>query len=289
MLRQRVITALVLVAALAAATTLLPPFWFALLIGAVILVAGWEWCRFLGLAGTSARMTCLALLALAGGALLAWLGVAPGGPAPGRGATALLLALGLIFWLPVWFILRGYPANRTRWDSAFRIGAMGLFALLPALVGMVYLKYLAPGGILVLALVVLAAAVDIGSYFTGRRFGRRQLAAEVSPKKTWEGVWGGFALSVAVAAALAWMTHRWLRPLDGADIVLLAVLAPVLVALCVIGDLLVSMLKRNRKAKDSGSLLPGHGGLLDRVDGLLAATPAFVLGMMFLFDEGGSP
>ncbi len=289
MLRQRIITALVLIAAFAAATTLLPPFWFALLIGAVILVAGWEWRRFLGLAGGGAGMAWLALLALAGGALLAWLGVAPGSPGPGRGATAVLLAPGLVFWLPVWFILRGYPGNRARWDSAFRIGAIGLLALLPALVGMVYLKYLAPGGILVLALVVLAAAVDIGSYFTGCRFGRRQLAAGVSPNKTWEGVWGGFALGVAVAAGLAWMTHRWLRPLDVADIVLLAVLVPALVALCVIGDLLVSMLKRNRKAKDSGSLLPGHGGLLDRVDGLLAATPAFVLGMMFLFDEGPGP
>ena len=79
---------------------------------------------------------------------------------------------------------------------------------------------------------------------------------------------------------MAWAMHRRLQPLGVGDLLLIAALALVTTAFCVIGDLLESMLKRNRQTKDSGSLLPGHGGLLDRVDGLLAATPAFVLGMM---------
>lgn len=288
MLKQRVITALVLITAFGAATIALPPFWFALLISAVILAAGREWSGLLG-GDSSARPVYLMMIFVVGFTLFRWLGISTLRDFPEPTGTAIVLGLGLAFWLSVFFLLLGYPDNRKRWDSARIIAVMGLFALLPSLIGIVYLKYLDPTGHLVLALVILVAAVDIGAYFTGRRFGRRQLAPEISPKKTWEGVWGGSALSIAVAVAFVWMMHRWLRPLAGLEILLLAALAPALVALCVIGDLLESMLKRNRQAKDSGSLLPGHGGLLDRVDSLLAATPAFVLGMMFLFDESAGP
>ena len=289
MLKQRIITAVVLIAAFGAATIALPPFWFALLISAVILAAAREWSGLLGGDSPMARPVYLMLIFVAGCMLFYWLGISPSSDIPEQAGTAIVLGLGLAFWLAVFFLLLGYPDNRKRWDSAGTIAAMGLFALLPGLIGVVYLKYLDPTGHLVLALVILVAAVDIGAYFAGRRFGRRQLAPEISPKKTWEGVWGGSALSIAVAVAFVWMMHRWLRPLAGLEILLLAALAPALVALCVTGDLLESMLKRNRQAKDSGSLLPGHGGLLDRVDSLLAATPAFVLGMMFLFDESAGP
>lgn len=289
MLKQRVITAVVLIAAFGAATIALPPFWFALLISAVILAAGREWSGLLGGDSSMARPVYLMVIFVPGFTLFYWLGISPLRDFPEQAGTAIVLGLGLAFWLSVFFLLLGYPDNRKRWDSCRVIGVMGLFALLPGLTGVVYLKYLDPTGHLVLALVILVAAVDIGAYFAGRRFGRRQLAPEISPKKTWEGVWGGSALSIAIAVAFAWTMHRWLRPLAGLEILLLAALAPALVALCVIGDLLESMLKRNRQAKDSGSLLPGHGGLLDRVDSLLAATPAFVLGMMFLFDESAGP
>ncbi len=288
MLKQRIITALVLVCAFGAAASLLPPFWFALLIFAAVLAAGWEWSRLTGLDTTAGRLGYLLLLALAGGLLLAWLGVAPAAAAPDRFRTMLLLGLGLLFWVLACFALGGYPRNRTRWGSGFRIGAMGMAALLPSLAGIVYLKYLLPAGYLVLALAALVAAVDIGAYFAGRGFGRRRLAPELSPKKSWEGVWGGFAACLAAAAALAWLMHYRLRPLDGGDVSLIAALALATAAFCVIGDLLESMLKRNRRTKDSGSLLPGHGGLLDRVDGLLAATPAFALGMMALLPENAN-
>ncbi len=289
MLKQRVITAVMLIAAFGAATIALPPFWFALLIGAVILAAGREWSGLLGEDSSMATPVYLMMIFAAGFTLFGWLGISPLRNTPEQTGTAIVLGLGLAFWLPVFFLLLGYPDNRKRWNSDRVIAAMGLFALLPGLIGVVYLKYLDPTGHLVLALVILVAAVDIGAYFAGRRFGRRQLAPKISPKKTWEGVWGGSALSIAIAVVFVWMMHRWLRPLATPEMLLLAVLAPALVALCVIGDLLESMLKRNRQAKDSGSLLPGHGGLLDRVDSLLAATPAFVLGMMILFDGSAAP
>ncbi len=284
MLKQRVITAIVLIAVTSAVTVLLPPFWFALAVSAVSLSAGWEWSRLTGLNTVPARLGYVLLLLLAGGALFAMLGIAPEAPTPERGSAALVLGAGLLFWLAIIFILRGYPDNRDRWNSGICVGAMGLFALLPSLVGVVYLKYALTAGYLVLALVLLVAAVDIAAFFVGTSFGRRRLASALSPKKSWEGVWGGLAICLAVAAAMAWAMHQWLRPLRVSDMLLIAGLALVTTALCVIGDLFESMLKRNRDSKDSGSLLPGHGGLLDRVDGLLAATPAFVLGMMVLLE-----
>ena len=288
MLKQRIITALVLIFAFGAVTILLPPFVFSLLICAVILSAGWEWSRLTGQRKTTGRLAYLMLLAVAGGLLFALIGITPAMAAPDRTGTVLVLGAGLLFWLLAFFVLRGYPENRRLWDSGFRIGAMGVFALLPSLVGVVYLKYLLPAGYLVLALVVLVAAVDIGAYFTGRGFGKRRLAPVLSPNKSWEGVWGGLLLCLSIAAAMAWAMHRWLQPLRGADVVLIAGLALVTTGFCVVGDLLESMLKRNRDTKDSGNLLPGHGGLLDRVDGLLAATPAFVLAIIFLLDGAES-
>lgn len=285
MLKQRIITAVVLISAFGAVTVFLPPFLYTLLISAVILCAGWEWSRLSGLRAMGARLAYLLLLAAAGALLCALLGIAPGTAVPRQHETVIVLGAGLLFWLLVFVILRGFPDNRGRWDGDVRIGAMGMLALLPGLAGVAYLKYLSPAGYLVLAMIVLVAAVDIGAYFAGRGFGRRRLAPKISPNKSWEGVWGGLSVCLAAAAAMAWAMHRWLQPLRSGDILLIAVLALVTTGLCVIGDLLESMLKRNRDTKDSGNLLPGHGGLLDRIDGLLAAAPAFVLGMMLLLDE----
>ena len=119
----------------------------------MILVRRLEWSRLTGLdAGGSSRLSSAARsFAL----LFAWLDVTPSAAAPDQTRTTMLLGLGLLYWLLVYFVLKGYPGNRARWDSGFRIGAMGMLALLPSLAGVVYLKYLLPAGYLVLALVVL--------------------------------------------------------------------------------------------------------------------------------------
>ena len=114
-------------------------------------------------------------------------------------------------------------------------------------------------------------AADIGAYVTGRLIGRVKLAPQVSPGKTWEGVGGGVLLALAVA----WVASAWL---DLAPLPLLAVAVPTALV-SVIGDLTVSMLKRNIGLKDTGRLLPGHGGVMDRIDGLIAAVPAYAAGL----------
>ncbi len=292
MLRQRIITALVLVFGFAAAALLLPPSWFAMLVSAGIVPAGWEWSRLAGLRSRAARIAYVLLLGVAAALLLAALGMTLRSAVPNHAATMAVCVVALSFWLVALGLLLGFPGNRRYWDKPPCIGAMGLFVLLPGLAGIVWLKYAGPEGQFALSLIVIVAAVDIGAYFTGRGFGSRQLAPRLSPKKSWEGVWGGVALCVASAVACIWAAHHWLRPLQGGDWLLFVALALAMAALCVIGDLLGSMLKRNRDIKDSGNLLPGHGGLLDRIDGLLAATPAFVLGIMLLLEvlqRGPSP
>jgi phosphatidate cytidylyltransferase len=124
-----------------------------------------------------------------------------------------------------------------------------------------------------LILLSLVAAADIGAYFTGRRFGRTKLAPQVSPGKTWEGVLGG-AVAVSVVALLwIWMGLFAWRFL----VVALAVFAA-----SVVGDLTESLFKRGAGLKDSGSILPGHGGILDRIDSLTAAAPVYVLGLHWI-------
>src|SRR5690606_33988289 len=134
---------------------------------------------------------------------------------------------------------------------------MGWFVLIPAWVGCIYLRHTPLGAWLVLMLVLIVAAADVGAYFSGRKFGQRKLAPNVSPGKSWEGVWGGlsFALLVGTLYYLAFNGQDWLS--------LLVVVAPAALV-SVVGDLLESMVKRHRGVKDSGRLLPGHGGIFDR-------------------------
>ena len=126
-------------------------------------------------------------------------------------------------------------------------------------------------------MVLVVAAADIGAYFAGKSLGKHKLAPDVSPAKTWEGFWGG-ELTVALVGVLLW----YLLPAQGSHIGLPAVMAVVLATgmASVVGDLSVSMVKRESGTKDSGSLLPGHGGVLDRLDSLCGAAPVFALGLL---------
>lgn len=278
-LKQRVITAVLLLLALIAATTQLNSFNFSLFIAVIILAAAWEWA---GLISTNADAPKLPYVVSVAAMLLGCcflFGITPDATTIDSLRVSLVLLLGLLFWLLSLFLLAGYPDNSDLWNNESKIALMGLLVLLPTFAGIVTLKYLMPSGYLVLALIILVAAVDVGAYFVGVNFGSRKLAAQLSPKKSWEGVWGGMAVCLLVAAAFIWCLHRYLMPLSGIQVAALLLLSVGVTFFSVVGDLIESMLKRNCGVKDSGAVLPGHGGILDRVDGLVAATPLFVLVM----------
>ncbi len=284
-LKQRVITAVLLLLALIAATTQLSPFYFSLFVAAVVLVAAWEWAGLVSSDKKIAKLPYLASIAvmLVGSFFL--LGISPDAQNIDGFRASLMLILGLLFWLISLFFLAGYPENSNLWNDESKIALMGVLVLMPTFAGIVVLKYLLPSGYLVLALVILVAAVDVGAYVVGVNFGSRKLAPKLSPKKSWEGVWGGTFVCFLVAAVFVWLTHSTLQSLSPIQIAALLALSVGVTFFSVVGDLIESMLKRNCGVKDSGTMLPGHGGMLDRVDGLVAATPLFVLTMLLILDS----
>jgi phosphatidate cytidylyltransferase len=282
MLMQRIITAVILLIVLALACVFTSPFLFSLLIGAVVLVAAWEWVALIGLETRGSKLGYLASLAVLLMATAIFLGVNPDNRGLYVDRTVVVSTLGLIFWVCVAFLVIDYPARKALWNKESKIAIMGVFALIPTWAGVVQLKYFEPSGVLVLGLVILVAAVDVGAYFCGRSLGKTKLAVELSPNKTWEGVWGGVALSLFVMLLFGFILDTYFYTLDIIQFVTLTVTSLVLTFFSVTGDLLESMLKRNQKLKDSGKILPGHGGILDRVDGLIAATPIFLLAMTYV-------
>lgn len=284
-LKQRVITAVILMVNLTAATTQLPSFFFSLFVAVVILIAAWEWA---GLISSDKKIVKIPFLVSIAVMLLGsffFLGISPSAQKIDEFRAGLFLILGLLFWSMSLLCLAGYPKNSKIWNDKLKISLMGALVLMPTFAGVVVLKYLLPSGYLVLALVILVAAVDVGAYFVGVNFGSRKLAANLSPKKSWEGVWGGALACLLAATFFIWLMHRNLQPLSSAQIAALLALSMGITFFSIVGDLLESMLKRNCGVKDSGTMLPGHGGVLDRVDGLLAATPLFVLTMMLVLDN----
>lgn len=260
MLRQRVITAVVLVPLVLAAIVFAPAPWFAGIIGIVVAMLALEFAALCSLDAPGRALFAAFALALYAIAVMPW----EYAPATGRG----LLVLAVVLWLlaPVWL------ATRARLPVAVK-GLLGLPLLAGAGFALLALKMNDAGGRWVFAAFLVVWAADIGAYAAGRTFGRHKLAPMISPGKTWEGFVGGIALVLAAGVAVA------LLLLDLRSWMAWALLLAILVALTVfsvIGDLLESLLKRQAGVKDSGTLLPGHGGLLDRLDSLLAVAPVFL-------------
>ncbi|MCA1768913.1 MAG: phosphatidate cytidylyltransferase [Halomonas sp.] len=263
MLRQRIITAAWLAPLMLAGLFGLSGGLFALFTAGVVLLAGWEWTNLAGILRRDLRLMLVGVLAVI--MLMLWLG--------GAALAAWPLWLGVVGWLVNLYWVVHYPARGGQWQSSPRRLAMGLWVLLPAWVGLNVLRDSGAAWLLFVLLLVWCA--DIGAYFAGRAFGRRKLAPKVSPGKSWEGVAGGLAATSVLALVFAaWQGLG----LGGGLVLLLATLAVTLVS--VLGDLLESMLKRYRGIKDSSQLLPGHGGVLDRIDSLTAALPLFALLLM---------
>lgn len=262
MLGQRVLTAIGLVAVLAVVLLVLPAALAIAALAAIVLAGAWEWSALCGIGQPVAR----AAYVLCCGAAMAglWLGT--------RDAAAfeLVMLVTMLGWIPLfaWIAFRPQRGGRLLGSLA------GIWALAPMFLALARLYQQERGHELVVFVLVLAWAADIGAYFAGRHFGRLRLAPVVSPNKTWEGVLGGLAAGVVVAlAARAWFG------LPAFAFVSLCVAA---VLVSVVGDLLESMFKRQRGLKDSGSLLPGHGGILDRIDSLTSSVPLMALGLAWL-------
>lgn len=267
MLFQRVITALVLAPVMLAGIFLLPPVPFAVFIGAIVVFAAWEWANLSGYERTPARIAVAAAMA-AVLALIGWW-------ITNTMVSWMTVALwSLLWWVAALALVVTYPASA----AVIRRRPVRLLMAVPVLVplwlGLNALKIRADSDWVLTWLMLLVWGADIGAYFAGRAFGRRKLAPSVSPGKTWAGVYGGMAAAVLISVAIAfWL----LPPMTAVKWGVTLGLSLAVVAVSVLGDLLESLLKRFRGIKDSSQLLPGHGGILDRIDSLCAATPMFCL------------
>lgn len=275
MLKQRIVTAVVLLALLVPALLADDPLPFAALTLLLIAAAGWEWARLNGVGGALALASGVAVAAACGAAAsLGWIERAP---------TALWL-LGALLWIVGGtFALRAGPTGWPHLPRGLR-WALGLSALWLAWLALAQSR--AVGLNFVLSVLCLVWVADVAAYFGGRAFGRRKLAPTISPGKSWEGVYSGVAGVLLLAFGWLWLDrHLQLAPSlytrlhDAGGVAAVVVGSAVLTAMSVVGDLVESLVKRAAGAKDSSGLLPGHGGVLDRVDALLPVFPIALAGL----------
>lgn len=266
MLRQRILTAAVVLLVALAALFWFPNAAWSLFIALVTMLGAWEWGRLSGW-GTAARLTYAVLI----GASCVAIFTVPTQQASAAWQAQFDLAVfaaALAFWIG---IALPWIAWRWRLRNPIALALAGWWVLVPAWLAATRLQ-LQP--VLLLSLLVIIWVADTAAYFAGRRFGRNKLAPLVSPGKTWEGVAG----AMAAVAVYAWAMQPWVAQdfpsIAGARWMGLAF---VLVGLGIVGDLFESWLKRRAQVKDSGRLLPGHGGILDRADALTAAMPLAAL------------
>ncbi|TVP82220.1 phosphatidate cytidylyltransferase [Thioalkalivibrio sp.] len=270
MLRQRIITALAIIVPVFLLIVFAPTWLFGLFVLAVVGLGAWEWARLGGFHSSTARLGYVAsALALFGALLLVWL---TAGWSTWHWAV---LVLAVLWWLFVFLGLAWYRQGLSGNPSGrLLLQAAGMLTLVPAGLALTWLHATAP--LLVLYLILLVGAADTGAYFAGRQFGRSKLAPEISPGKTREGLFGALFLVIPVG-----LLGAWLFGLAAMDALVFGLLSIVVALVSVAGDLQESVLKREAGAKDSGTLLPGHGGVLDRIDSLTAAAPVFLFGLLW--------
>lgn len=269
MLKQRIITALLLLPLVVAAIFYLPAIWFVILLAVIMLICTIEYVRLAGFSGTAATIgfvliqtIIFALLFLSKDSWttdsVMWLGG---------------FAIGWLWLFTRLLLFRSDTPIDNRYRTLSFITAIvsvssGWFALS-------WLRLQDQGPWLIMLLLLIVWAADTGAYFSGRAFGKRKLAPHISPGKTIAGLVGGLLL----AAVIAWLALQWLPLEFSLSLAQIFALSLVTVLISVGGDLMVSMHKRISGFKDSGQILPGHGGILDRLDSLLAAAPVFALGL----------
>lgn len=269
MLRQRVITALLLLPLVIAAIFAAPASWFLILLAIILLGGSWEYRRLAGLSDHPGGYLMVIVQAgiLAG---LFWCSD------QWTAGIWVYLPMACIAWLLLFIRLPLYRPD-TPLDSSYRRISL-VTAVLSVTIGWFALSWVRiqpQGSWLILLLLLIVWAADTGAYFAGKTFGKRKLAPYISPGKTWEGLLGGL-----IAAPLIALLASNLMPIKTIEPGWLVLLSLVAALVSAGGDLMISLHKRISGFKDSGSLLPGHGGILDRLDSLLAAAPFFALGLL---------
>ena len=272
MTRTRLLAALFMTPLAIAAVLLLPTPWLVAL-GAVLFLAGlWEWLRLAEIDDTLHR-TVLLVANLAMMVAIVWASRSSSGYS--YVLFQIAVVIGVVWWLLalLWLQHYDFASDHNTHARAFKLAA-GTLSVIPAWAALALIHASEPNGHrwLLLALLVIWAA-DTGAYFAGRYFGKHKLSPRISPNKTIEGLIGGAVASLLVALIGAPLAGAGLAQLPWVALVVL-----VTIGFSVVGDLFESLLKRHVGAKDSGDLIPGHGGILDRIDSVLAALPVFALG-----------
>lgn len=266
MLKQRIITAIILIPLVLIILFFLSPAAFFILTAIMTLGAAWEWSNLMQLKKIASRLLYLLIVLFA--AINSY-----------RIPMMTFFVCAFIWWLIATILILFYPRGSRWWsNSIVWRGLMGLLVLVPCFRAINFIRQNSMIGIYTLLfLFVLIWGADSVAYFVGKKWGKTKLAPLVSPGKSWQGLTGALVSSILIALLASWLMHVPLYALPwGIALSLITVL------FSVVGDLFESMLKRQAGLKDSGKLLPGHGGLLDRIDSLTAAAPVFSLGIILL-------
>jgi len=273
-LNQRLITATCLIAVLLAALFLpwgLFPVFVVLLLG----ISAWEWSTLANLQEQTARIAYVGLIVVLFILALIFQDDI-------IGFAFRISTLMFWFWILLIPLLIRFPESKPLFQNTVVTATMGAIILLSTATGLLWLKSQENGAWFVLCLFSIVTIADSGAYFAGRSWGRHKLAPEISPGKSLEGMYGGLVANFMFSITLVFGLN--MSPENSFLIVFIVLLTSLF---SVEGDPLESAIKRSQGVKDSGTLLPGHGGVLDRIDGVCAATPCFIFCVLFFFADNG--
>jgi len=276
--KERVLTALVLAPLMIVGIFFLPLKQFAIFIAAIATIGAWEWANIAGYQKNWSRILYAVVVFVALYVSARFLKVH-------EEYLIYYLAAGTLWWVVAFALVKQYPGGTDIWAARPIRALLGLCVLIPMWVGFMHLKTQPHSSLLIVYVMLIVWGADTGAYFAGRKWGNSKLAPHVSPGKSWAGFWGGLVTTMVVALIFAACVDRWVDPMSVQEVLVLLGITVVTMVISVLGDLVESMMKRHRGIKDSSSLLPGHGGVLDRIDSMAAAVPVFSF-FMLVFDWG---
>ncbi len=268
MLKQRLLTAAILIPLVVLGIFLLPNPYLAVILAFIVAIGAWEWSGLIDLQRFSRKIVYVGIVIVS---LVVFAFIARY-----SAGLQMILWLSLLWWLVALLWIIGFRGDKQPRFSLWSGAIAGILVLVPCWVSLVTIHSTEHGPVYLLFIMAIIWIADSGAYFVGRRWGRRKLAPRVSPGKSWEGVAGGLMF----VAIFSFVSGVLLFEYSVALSFVFALLCLTVALFSVEGDLLESMFKRRAGVKDSGTILPGHGGVLDRIDSLTAAAPLFLLGLL---------